>query len=65
MGHTRKKVTLVSDLDALVAEMGAPPLLLVRPQWERRYPDQRMHTTVELTDLDTINLASTTFYETH
>ncbi len=65
MGRTRKKVSIITDLDTLAAELSPTPLLLVRPQWERKYPDQRMQTTVELTNLDAINLAATTFYDTH
>ena len=60
----RKKVSLVTDLDALVDELASESLWMVRPKLNRKYSHQRMTTTAEVVDLDSINLAKVQTFET-
>ena len=60
----RKKVSLVTDLDALVDELASESLWMVRPKLNRKYTYQRMMTTAEVVDLESINLAKVQTFET-
>lgn len=59
-----KKVSLVTDLDELVDELASESLWMVRPKLNRKYANQRMTTTAEVVDLDSINLAKIQTFET-
>ena len=59
-----QKVTLVSDLESLMLEDVAEPMWMVRPQHHHRYATQRVMTTAELVDIDSINLAQMKTFET-
>ena len=60
----RHSVSLVTDLESLVAEIAPEPLWLVRPKWGRRYASQKMTPTAELVDLNSINLAKMQTFDT-
>ena len=52
------KVSLVTDLDEIAQELLPRTMWMVRPQLNRKYPSQRMPMTVEVVDLNTLNLAT-------
>lgn len=60
----RKHVSLVTDLELIVEELVVEPLWMVRPKLNRKYANQRMTTTAEVVDLDSINLAKVQTFET-
>ena len=64
MSRRRQKVTVTTDLNALIAEMTPRPMLLVRPLHARKYPSQRSTHVVEVVDLSTLNLARMESFET-
>lgn len=57
------EVSLVTDLEDIVKELIPQRMWMVRPQFNRKYPNQRMALTAELVDLDTLNLAKMTTFE--
>lgn len=65
MSKSRRRVSLVTDLDALTEELApSQPMWMVRPLLARKYADQRMTTVVEIVDLATLDLARMQTYET-
>jgi hypothetical protein len=63
MANERSKVSLVTDLDAIAKELLPQPMWMVRPQLNRKYPNQRMTMTAEIVDLNTLNLAQMSTFE--
>jgi hypothetical protein len=57
------KVALVTDIDAIMKEITPQPMWMVRPQLNRKYPDQRMTMIAEVVDLTTISLAKMRTFE--
>jgi hypothetical protein len=58
------KVSLVTDLNALVEELVSEQVWMVHPKMHRKYATQRMTMTAEIVDLDSINLAKVQTFET-
>ncbi|MHB0938610.1 MAG: hypothetical protein ACYDCO_22770 [Armatimonadota bacterium] len=48
----------------LVNELASESLWMVRPKLNRKYANQRMTTTAEVVDLESINLAKVQTFET-
>lgn len=61
--HQRSKVALVTDLDEIAHDLVPQPMWMVRPQLNRKYPNQRMTMTAEVVDLNTLNLAKMRTFE--
>jgi len=63
---SHRKVSLVTDLDALMEEELAPSQMMwmVRPLLTRKYAAQRMTTVAEVVDLSTLDLAQMKTFET-
>lgn len=59
-----RKVTLITDMDDLFEEITPQPIVMIRPQLNRRYAYQRMMMTAEVVDLSTLNLAYMPTFET-
>lgn len=59
----RSRVSLVTDLDAAMNEMIPNPVWMVRPKMNRKHPSQQMTMTVEVVDLNTLNLAKMQTFE--
>lgn len=64
MSRRRHKVTVTTDLNALIAEMTPRPMLLVRPLHARQQSTQRSLRVVEVVDLSTLNLLHVESFET-
>ena len=62
--NRRQHVSLVTSLDELGDEWAAEPMWMVRPKMHRKYPSQRITTTVEIVELASINLARMHAFET-
>lgn len=63
MAKERSKVSLVTDMDEVMKEMLPRTVLMVRPQLNRKYPNQRVTMTAEVVDLNTLNLAKMRTFE--
>lgn len=62
--QSEPRVALVSDLEAVANELFGDMVWMVRPRLRRGAGFQRLGNLVEVTDLDSINLAKTTTFET-
>ena len=60
----QQKVSLITDIDALVDELVTEPVWMVRPKLSRKYAGQRVVMTAEVVDLASINLAKVHTFET-
>ena len=58
MSKQRSRVSLVTDLESVANELLPQTMWLVRPQLNRKYPQQRVMMVAEVVDLKTLNLAS-------
>ena len=63
MNDRSSKVSLVTDLDDIMDELMPQPVWMVRPQLNRKYPNQRVMMTAEIVDLNTLNLAQMSTFE--
>jgi len=58
------RISLVTDLDDIMDEFTPQqPVWMVRPQLNRKYPNQRVMMTAEIVDLNTLNLAQMSTFE--
>ena len=62
--HEHCKVSLITDMDALVDELASERVWMVRPKLHRKYVTQRVTTTAEIVDLASVNLAKVQAFET-
>ena len=66
MTKSRRKVSLVTDIDALARQLAPPrPMWMVRPRLKRKYAYQRMTMIAEVVDLSTLDLAHMQTFETN
>lgn len=57
------RVSLVADLDDIVQEELTQLMWMIRPQLNRKYPNQRIVMTAEVVDLNSLNLAQVPTFE--
>ena len=60
--NTNPKVMLVTDLDMLMLE--GEPMVMITPRHSRKYATQRVATTAEVVNLESVNLAKMPMFET-
>ena len=63
MAVNGSKVSLVTDLDGVMEEMVPHQVWMVRPQFTRKYPTQRMTMIAEVVDISSLNLAQMQMFE--
>lgn len=50
-------ITMIAEMDDIMDDFEYRPMWMIRPQINRKYPNQRVMMTAEIVDIDLVNLA--------